>query len=148
MLIVNPPHNPCGTVLSAADLDSLAGLTRNTDIVVLSDEVYEHIVFDGHSHQSLSGHKELAERSFIVSSFGKTYHCTGWKVGYCVAPAALSTELRKVHQYLTFSTFGPAQYALADLLEHEPRHHLELPAFYQARRDDFRDLLKTSRLQL
>jgi methionine aminotransferase len=148
MLIVNTPHNPCGAVFSAADLDALAELTRDTNIVVLADEVYEHIVFDGAVHQSLSRHAELAQRSFIVSSFGKTYHCTGWKVGYCVAPTALSTELRKVHQYLTFCTFGPAQYALADFLAHEPQHHLQLPAFYQARRDDFRELLKTSRLQL
>lgn len=148
MLIVNTPHNPCGTVLSGTDLEILAGLTRDTNIIVLADEVYEHIVFDGLSHQSLSRHEELAQRSFIVSSFGKTYHCTGWKVGYCVAPVALSVEFRKVHQYLTFCTFGPAQYALADLLEHEPQHHLELPAFYQARRDDFRALLETSRLRL
>lgn len=148
MLIVNTPHNPSGAVLSAGDLDRLAELTRATDIVVLADEVYEHIVFDGHSHQSLSRHAELAARSFIVSSFGKTYHCTGWKIGYCVAPRQLMSEFRKVHQYLTFCTFGPAQYALADLLEHEPQHHLELPAFYQARRDDFRALLQSSRLRL
>jgi methionine transaminase len=148
MLIVNTPHNPCGTVLSAADLTALAELTRDTAIFVLADEVYEHIVFDGQAHQSLSRHPELAQRSFIVSSFGKTYHCTGWKIGYCVAPVALSIEFRKVHQYLTFCTFGPAQYALADLLEHEPQHHLELPVFYQAQRDSFRALLQTSRLQL
>jgi methionine aminotransferase len=115
---------------------------------VLSDEVYEHIVFDGAAHQSLSRHAELAARSFVVSSFGKTYHCTGWKIGYCVAPPALTTEFRKVHQYLTFSSFGPAQYALADMLEHEPQHHLELPAFYQAKRDEFRELLKGSLLKL
>ncbi len=148
MIIVNTPHNPCGSVLSAEDLDVLAELTHNTDIVVLSDEVYEHIVFDGLAHQSLSRHAELAQRSFIVSSFGKTYHCTGWKIGYCVAPRALSVEFRKVHQYLTFSSFAPAQYALADLLEHEPQHHLNLPAFYQARRDHFQALLQTSRLRL
>jgi methionine aminotransferase len=148
MLIVNTPHNPSGAVLSAEDVDTLAELTRDWNIVVLSDEVYEHIVFDGVAHQSLSRHPELAERSFIVSSFGKTYHCTGWKIGYCVAPRTLSTEFRKVHQYLTFSSFGPAQYALADMLEHEPRHHLQLPAFYQAKRDEFRDLLRNSRLHL
>jgi methionine aminotransferase len=148
MIIVNSPHNPCGSVFSAADLAALAELVRDTGIFVLSDEVYEHIVFDGAVHQSLSRHAELAERSFIVSSFGKTYHCTGWKIGYCVAPRALSAEFRKVHQYLTFSSFGPAQYALADMLEHEPQHHLDLPAFYQARRDEFRVLLKNSRLRL
>jgi methionine aminotransferase len=148
MIIVNSPHNPSGAVFSAADLDALAALVRGRDIYVLSDEVYEHIVFDGATHQSVLRHAELAERSFVVSSFGKTYHCTGWKIGYCVAPRALSTEFRKVHQYLTFSSFGPAQYALADMLEHEPAHHLELPAFYQAKRDEFRALLQGSRLQL
>jgi methionine aminotransferase len=148
MIIVNSPHNPSGAVFSAADLDALASLVRERDIYVLSDEVYEHIVFDGAVHQSVLRHPELAERSFVVSSFGKTYHCTGWKIGYCVAPPALSVEFRKVHQYLTFSSFGPAQYALADMLEHEPQHHLELPAFYQAKRDEFRALLKGSQLQL
>ena len=148
MIMVNTPHNPCGSVFSAADLDALAELTRDTEIIVLSDEVYEHIVFDGALHQSVLRHAELAERSFVVSSFGKTYHCTGWKVGYCVAPPALSAEFRKVHQYLTFCTFSPAQYALADVMEHEPLHHLELPAFYQARRDRFQQLLATSRFKL
>jgi methionine aminotransferase len=148
MIIVNSPHNPSGAVFSAADIDTLATLMRERGIYVLSDEVYEHIVFDGAAHQSVLRHPELAERSFVVSSFGKTYHCTGWKIGYCVAPPALSVEFRKVHQYLTFSSFGPAQYALADMLEHEPQHHLELPAFYQAKRDEFRALLKGSRLQL
>ena len=148
LLIINTPHNPCGSVFSPEDLETLAALTRDTNICVLSDEVYEHIVFDGGAHQSVSRHAELAERSFIVSSFGKTYHCTGWKIGYCVAPRTLSSEFRKVHQYLTFSSFGPAQYALADMLEHEPQHHLDLPAFYQGKRDEFRGLLGASRLQL
>lgn len=148
MIIVNSPHNPSGAVFSAADLDALAALIREREICVLSDEVYEHIVFDGAAHQSVLRHPELAERSFVVSSFGKTYHCTGWKIGYCVAPRALSVEFRKVHQYLTFSSFGPAQYALADMLEHEPQHHLALPAFYQTKRDEFRSLLQGSRLQL
>lgn len=148
MLIVNTPHNPCGAVFSADDLDTLALLTRGSDIVVLADEVYEHIVFDGQPHQSLSRHPELAARSFIVSSFGKTYHCTGWKIGYSVAPKALMAEFRKVHQYLTFCTFAPAQYALAEVMEHEPEHHLELPAFYQTRRDQFRALLEGSKLRL
>lgn len=148
MIIVNTPHNPCGSVFSANDLETLAALTRDSNIFVLSDEVYEHIVFDGCVHQSVSRHEELAQRSFIVSSFGKTYHCTGWKIGYCVAPRALSEEFRKVHQYLTFCTFAPGQYALADVLEHEPQHHLELPAFYQARRDHFRALMADSRLRL
>lgn len=148
MIIINTPHNPCGSVLSAEDLDTLAKLTRDTNIFVLSDEVYEHIIFDDRVHQSVSRHAELAQRSFIVSSFGKTFHCTGWKIGYCVAPRALSDEFRKVHQYLTFSTFTPAQYALAETLEHEPQHHHELKAFYQARRDRFRTLLAPSRFHL
>lgn len=148
MLIVNTPHNPSGAVFAAADLAALAELTRGTEICVLADEVYEHIVFDGRAHQSILRHAELAERSFVVSSFGKTYHCTGWKIGYCVAPRALTTEFRKVHQYLTFSSFAPAQHALADMLEHEPRYHLELPAFYQDKRDEFHALLDGTRLRL
>lgn len=148
MIMINTPHNPCGSVFSAADLDSLAELIRDTEILVLSDEVYEHIVFDGAAHQSVSRHAELAERSFVVSSFGKTYHCTGWKVGYAIAPRALSAELRKVHQYLTFCTFTPAQVALAEILEKDPQHYLDLPSFYQAKRDRFRDLLARSRFRL
>jgi methionine aminotransferase len=148
MIIVNSPHNPSGAVFSAADLDALAAITRGSEIAVLSDEVYEHIVFDGHAHQSVLRHAELAARSFVVSSFGKTYHCTGWKVGYCIAPPALSAEFRKVHQYLTFCTFQPAQWAFAEVLEQMPQHHLELPAFYQAKRDRFRELLATSRFGL
>ena len=147
-IIVNTPHNPSGAVFSAADLDALATITRDTDIVVISDEVYEHIVFDGLAHQSVLRNAELAARSFVISSFGKTYHCTGWKVGYCVAPAQLSTEFRKVHQYLTFCTFTPAQVALAEVLEKYPEHYLQLPAFYQARREYFRELLAPTRFRL
>lgn len=148
LLMVNSPHNPSGAVFSAADLDTLAEITRGSEILVLSDEVYEHIVFDGAVHQSVLRHAELAERSFVVSSFGKTYHCTGWKVGYCVAPRALSAEFRKVHQYLTFCTFGPAQWAFAEVLANDPQHYLDLPGFYQEKRDRFRALLAPSRLQL
>jgi methionine aminotransferase len=148
MIVVNSPHNPSGAVFADRDLAALAELTRDTGILVLSDEVYEHIVFDGQPHRSVLTHAELAERSFVVSSFGKTYHCTGWKVGYCIAPRAMSAELRKVHQYLTFCTFTPAQVAFADLLESDPRHYLDLPTFYQARRDLFRDALASSRLRL
>lgn len=148
MLMVNSPHNPCGSVFTAADLDALAEITRNTPILILSDEVYEHIVFDGLSHQSVLRREELAARSFVISSFGKTYHCTGWKVGYCIAPVALSVEFRKVHQYLTFCTFTPAQWALADVLESDPQHYLELPKFYEERRDYFRHLLAGSRFNL
>lgn len=147
MILINSPHNPSGAVLSAADLDELAAIVRDTGIVVLSDEVYEHIVY-GAPHQSVLRHAELAARSIVVSSFGKTYHCTGWKVGYAVAPAALSAEFRKVHQYLTFCTFHPAQAAFAEFLASTPGHYLELPAFYQAKRDYFRELLKPSRLKL
>jgi methionine aminotransferase len=148
MILVNSPHNPTGAVFSAADLDTLAEITRGTEILVLSDEVYEHIVFDGIDHQSVLRHAELAARSFVVSSFGKTYHCTGWKVGYCIAPPVLSAEFRKVHQYLTFCTFQPAQWAFAEILERDPQHYLDLPKFYQAKRDHFRELLSTSKFKL
>jgi len=148
MILINSPHNPSGAVLSRADLDELAAIVRHTPIIVLSDEVYEHIVYDGAEHQSVLRHAELAERSIVVSSFGKTYHCTGWKVGYAVAPAKLSAEFRKVHQYLTFCTFHPAQVAFAEFLASAPEHYLELPAFYQVKRDRFRKLLASSRLKL
>jgi methionine aminotransferase len=148
LLLINTPHNPTGAVLSPADLDALAALLRDTQVLLLSDEVYEHIVFDGHAHQSVLRHAELAARSFVVSSFGKTYHCTGWKLGYCVAPPALSAEFRKVHQYLTFCTFNPAQWAFAEMIERHPEHYLELPAFYQEKRDRFRALLADTRFVL
>jgi methionine aminotransferase len=148
MILINSPHNPTGAVLSAADLEELAAIVRDTDIVVLSDEVYEHIVYDGAQHESVLRHPELAERSIVISSFGKTYHCTGWKVGYAIAPKALSAEFRKVHQYLTFCTFHPAQVAFAEFLASDPGHYHGLPAFYQVKRDRFRALLKPSRLKL
>jgi methionine aminotransferase len=148
MILINSPHNPTGAVLSAADLEELAAIVRDTDIVVLSDEVYEHIVYDGAQHESVLRHPELAERSIVISSFGKTYHCTGWKVGYAIAPKALSAEFRKVHQYLTFCTFHPAQVAFAEFLASDPGHYLGLPAFYQVKRDRFQALLKPSRLKL
>ncbi|RDI99482.1 pyridoxal phosphate-dependent aminotransferase [Dyella solisilvae] len=148
MILINSPHNPTGAVLSSADLEELAAIVRDTEIVVLSDEVYEHIVYDGAQHESVLRHPELAARSIVVSSFGKTYHCTGWKVGYAVAPKALSAEFRKVHQYLTFCTFHPAQVAFAEFLASSPEHYLELPAFYQAKRDYFRSLIKPSRFKL
>jgi methionine aminotransferase len=148
MILINSPHNPSGAVLEASDLNALAGIVRGTDIFVLSDEVYEHIIFDGLAHQSVLRHEELAARSFVISSFGKTYHCTGWKVGYCLAPPQLSAEFRKVHQYLTFCTFSPAQWAFADMLESDPQHYLDLPAFYQAKRDHFRQLLVPSKFKL
>lgn len=145
MIIINTPHNPTGTTLSADDLTQLADLVRDTNILLLSDEVYEHIVFDGEQHQSIAAHPELYQRSFVVSSFGKTYHTTGWKIGYCIAPPALSAEFRKVHQYLTFSTATPMQLALADILRDEPAHYEQLPAFYQHKRDLFCELINESR---
>ena len=148
MILINSPHNPSGAVLSRADLDALAAIVRDTEIVVLSDEVYEHIVYDGAEHQSVLRHPELASRSIVVSSFGKTFHCTGWKLGYAVAPKALSAEFRKVHQYLTFCTFHPAQQAFAEFLASTPEHYLELPSFYQVKRDRFRALVAPSRLKL
>lgn len=148
MILINSPHNPSGAVLSAADLEELAAIVRDTGIVVLSDEVYEHIVYDGRQHESVLRHPELAARSIVISSFGKTYHCTGWKLGYAVAPRALTAEFRKVHQYLTFCSFHPAQAAFAEFLASDPQHYLELPAFYQAKRDRFRALLAPSRFKL
>ncbi|HRQ64648.1 MAG TPA: pyridoxal phosphate-dependent aminotransferase [Xanthomonadaceae bacterium] len=148
MIMINSPHNPSGSLLRRADLDALAAIVDGSDILVLADEVYEHIVFDGERHESVLRHEALVGRSFAVSSFGKTYHCTGWKVGYCVAPPALSAELRKVHQYNTFCTFTPAQEAIADMLERHPQHHFDLPAFYQRLRDRFRALLSGSRFKL
>ncbi len=148
MIMINSPHNPSGAVLERRDLDALAAIVRGREITVISDEVYEHIIFDGRDHQSVLRHEELAQVSFVISSFGKTYHCTGWKVGYCVAPPALSAEFRKVHQYLTFSTFTPAQFAFADLLESDPQHWQDLPRFYQDKRDRFRQLLAGSRFAL
>ena len=147
MLMINSPHNPSGAMLSASDMEMLKEILRGTDIVLLSDEVYEHIVYDGARHESVLFHPELAERSFVISSFGKTYHCTGWKVGYCVAPRALSAEFRKVHQYNTFCTFTPAQAALAEMLVQHPEHHEELGAFYQPKRDHFRELLSRTKLK-
>ncbi len=148
LIIINTPHNPSGAVLSAQDIDTLAALTRDTDILVLSDEVYEHMVFDGGVHHSVLRHPELRARSFAVFSFGKTYHATGWKLAYCVAPAALTAEFRKVHQFVTFTSPSFIQYALADFMRECPEHAKELPAFYQEKRDTFCRLLEGSRFTL
>ncbi|MEZ5443160.1 MAG: pyridoxal phosphate-dependent aminotransferase [Lysobacterales bacterium] len=148
MILINSPQNPTSAALSMADLDRLADLVEGTDICILSDEVYEHILFDGRQHACVVAHSRLRSRSFAVSSFGKTYHITGWKIGYCIAPPALSDEFRKVHQYLTFSSFHPAQAALADQLAGDRQHYLELPAFYQAKRDLFAQALAGSRFGL
>jgi len=147
MIIVNTPHNPTGSIMSAADMVMLQKLTKDTDIVIISDEVYEHIIFDGHAHQSVARYPHLAERSFIISSFGKTYHATGWKVGYCVAPQNLMNEFRKVHQFLVFSTNTPIQFALAEFLQ-QKKQYLELGNFYQKKRDYFISLIKNSRFEL
>ena len=146
MIILNSPHNPTGAVLSAEDLNILAELVRDTSIILLSDEVYEHIIFDGHTHHTLLKHDELAQRSLVVSSFGKTYHATGWKVGYCIAPAQLMVEFRRVHQFVQFCVVTPIQLALADYLHSAPQHYLQLHNFYQKKRNLFCQLMASSRL--
>jgi methionine aminotransferase len=135
-IMVNSPHNPTGAVWSQADLDALADILKGTQILLISDEVYEHIVFDGKSHASVLLHPELRKRSFVCGSFGKTYHITGWKMGYCLAPPYLTAEFRKLHQWVTFSTVTPLQHALADFIK-IPKHYLELSDFYQKKRDLF-----------
>jgi methionine aminotransferase len=141
LVIVNSPHNPSGALVGAADWERLATLLRRYDCYVLSDEVYEHVVFDGNRHATALAQPELRSRCFAVFSFGKTYHATGWKLGYCVASPELSAELRRVHQYVTFASTSPLQQALAEYMTAHPEHHLGLPAFYQERRDYFAALL-------
>lgn len=148
LVILNTPHNPSATVWRKEDYAALWQAVAEQEIYVLSDEVYEHICFADEGHASVLAHPQLRERAIAVSSFGKTYHMTGWKVGYCVAPAALSAELRKVHQYLTFSVNTPAQLALADMLRAQPEHYRELPDFYRARRDVLINALRGSRLEI
>ncbi|MBT9520570.1 MAG: pyridoxal phosphate-dependent aminotransferase [Dechloromonas sp.] len=147
MIIVNSPHNPTGSLFSTVDREKLAKLISGTDIVVLSDEVYEHILFDGEQHASLCAHPELATRSIVVSSFGKTYHITGWKIGYVVGPAALMAEFRKVHQFNVFTVHTPSQLGLAEYMQDAGRH-LRLAAFYQEKRDFFRQLLAATPFEL
>jgi len=146
LLIVNSPHNPTGMVWQKADLDRLAELLKNTNTLLLSDEVYEHMVFDGAKHHSVASHPPLAARSFLISSFGKTYHVTGWKVGYVAAPALMTAEFRKVHQFNVFTVNTPMQYGLAAYLQ-EHNHYLQLPDFYQAKRDFFRQGLESTKLK-
>lgn len=146
-IIINSPHNPTGMTLSSQDLLQLEKLVEDTDIIVISDEVYEHIIFDGLEHQSVARFPKLAARSFIISSFGKTYHTTGWKMGYILAPEKLTSELRKIYQYAAFSANTPIQYALADYLDYTD-HYKSLPAFYQQKRDLFRKSLKESRFKV
>ena len=148
LVILNTPHNPSATVWRKEDFAALWQAIGEKEIYVLSDEVYEHICFAEAGHASVLAHPQLRQRAIAVSSFGKTFHMTGWKVGYCVAPAAISAELHKVHQYLTFSVNTPAQLALADMLRSEPEHYRQLPAFYQARRDVLVNALSSSRLEI
>jgi len=147
LLLINSPHNPTGMVWQKSDLDRLALLVKNTSTLILSDEVYEHMVYDGAVHHSVAPHPELAARSFLISSFGKTYHVTGWKVGYVAAPSALTKEFRKVHQFNIFTVNTPMQYGLATYLA-EASHYLNLPAFYQTKRDFFRAGLAKTKFKL
>jgi methionine aminotransferase len=144
MIILNSPHNPAAAIFDAADMAELVRVVDATGVLILSDEVYEHIIFDGSRHESMARYETLRARSFIVGSFGKTYHVTGWKVGYVVAPAALTAEFRKVHQFVTFSTHTPVQHAFAEFLS-EGRGYPELPAFYERKRDLFLRLIEGSR---
>lgn len=146
-IMVNSPHNPTGAVWSQADLDALADILKGTQVLLISDEVYEHIVFDGKPHASVLLHPELRKRSFVCGSFGKTYHVTGWKIGYCLAPAYLTAEFRKLHQWVTFSTVTPLQHALADYIK-IPKHYLELSDFYQKKRDLFVGFFQHSRWKI
>ena len=146
-IVINSPHNPSATVWTKAEMERLAELLRPTDVIVISDEVYEHMVFDGAAHQSVSRFTELAERSIVISSFGKTYHVTGWKVGYAAAPAAVTAEFRKVHQFNVFTVNTPMQHGLAAYMA-DPVHHLTLPAFYQRKRDLFRAGLERTRFRM
>ncbi|OCX53828.1 methionine aminotransferase [Mucilaginibacter sp. PPCGB 2223] len=147
MIILNSPHNPTATVLQQQDIDELSSIVKGSDILILSDEVYEHLVFDGGEHRSMARYAELRERSFIAASFGKLFHNTGWKMGYCLAPAALMAEFRKVHQFLVFSVNSPMQYAIAEYLKDESVY-LDLPNFFQQKRDHFRAALAQTKFEL
>ncbi|MFU8877164.1 MAG: pyridoxal phosphate-dependent aminotransferase [Wenzhouxiangellaceae bacterium] len=147
LIVVNSPHNPTGAALEPEDLDQLERVVESSGAFLLSDEVYEHIIFDGREHQSLLRREALRERAFVVSSFGKTYHTTGWKIGYCIAPPGMTAEFRKIHQYVTFAISTPMQHGIANFMA-DPSFHLELPAFYQQKRDHFRAALQNSNWQL
>ena len=146
LIILNSPHNPSGSVLLEDDMQALKYILKSTDTLILSDEVYEHIIFDDLIHESISRHPELASRSFVISSFGKSYHTTGWKIGYCLAPKSLSIEFQRVHQFLTFASNTPVQFAYADILVQQDLY-LKLSAFYQKKRDTFLSLMKSSRFK-
>ncbi|RZL12497.1 MAG: aminotransferase class I/II-fold pyridoxal phosphate-dependent enzyme, partial [Pedobacter sp.] len=147
MIIINSPHNPTGSIFTENDIRELIRLTKGTDIIILSDEVYEHIIFDGQQHYSLSMYPELKERSFIVASFGKLLHATGWKIGYCLGPAKLMAEFRKVHQFNVFCSNHPLQESIAQYLQDE-HHYIGLPSFFQKKRDLFRELIAPGRFKL
>jgi methionine aminotransferase len=147
MIILNSPQNPTATILRKKDIDELSALVKNQDILILSDEVYEHLIYDGEKHESMARYEELRKRSFIIASFGKPFHATGWKVGYCMAPAFLMQEFRKVHQFVVFSVNTPLQYAIAEYLKNED-HYLSLPGFYQEKRDYFRKGMEQTRFEL
>jgi methionine aminotransferase len=147
MIVINTPHNPSGTTLKAEDMKALEKLIDRSDIIIISDEVYEHIIFDGIEHQSVLRYPKLAERSFVIGSFGKTYHTTGWKVGYCIGPKNLMQEFRKIHQFNVFSVNSVSQVAFAEILKLKDLY-LELNAFYQEKRDYFRKAIQSSRFKL
>ncbi len=147
MIIINTPHNPSGSILNGDDIQQLRKIVDGTDIIILSDEVYEHIIFDNKQHESICGYPDLAARSFVIASFGKTFHATGWKMGYCLAPANLMVEFRKVHQFVVFTCNTPVQSAIADYLQHE-ENYKNLGRFYQQKRDFFLDLIKDSRFRV
>ena len=147
LIVINSPHNPTGSVLNGTDIKYLEELVTDRNIFVISDEVYEHIIFDGLCHESISRSKILTERSFVISSFGKTYHTTGWKVGYCAAPEFLMSEFRKIHQFVVFAVNTPVQYAYAEFMNNA-EHYLMLNKFYQGKRDYLISLLKNSRFKL
>lgn len=147
MIIINSPHNPTGSILRKQDIEALIKLTKDTDILILSDEVYEHIIFDGEQHQSVALYPELAERSLIVASFGKLLHATGWKVGYCLAPEKLMSEFRKIHQFNVFSVNTPMQAGIANYLK-SSNVYQEIPVFFQKKRDYFQELLKQTKFEL
>jgi len=147
MIILNSPHNPTATILHKEDIDQLSAIVKNQDILILSDEVYEHLIYDGETHQSMARYPELQQRSFIIASFGKLCHATGWKIGYCLAPAWLMQEFRKIHQFLVFSVNTPMQYAIAEYLKNE-NVYLDLPEFFQQKRDYFKKGLEQTRFKL
>ena len=146
MVIINTPHNPSGRIFTADDMLQLQEILRHTDIILISDEVYEHIIFDGQAHESAARFDNLATRSFICASFGKTFHVTGWKMGYCAAPSELMLEFQKTHQFAVFSVDHPTQRAVASYLKEE-QHYLGLNNFYQQKRDLFLDAIKGSRFE-